>query len=90
MSLAQLADDHLDGSAEEETGDHGLGEELGYPAHLEDGEQQKKQPRHNVIEATRATASSPTTAAVMTAPPATVARAELGPVAICLHVPKNA
>ncbi len=50
----------------------------------------KSRPVTRVIAATSSTASSSATEARATALPATAARAELGPVAICLQVPNSA
>ena len=78
--LRQLSDDHVDGGAGQESGDHRAREELGDPAHAQQREQQEQIPVAIVIAATSSAASSPPTPVARTAPPATAASDELGPV----------
>ena len=89
--LGELADDDVDGRAGEESGDDGLGEELGDPAELQQREEEEQDSRSAiVIAATSCAAWSPPRPVTRTAPPATAASEELGPVEICRDVQNTA
>ena len=87
--LRQLADDDVDRCAGEEPGHDRLGEELRDPAELEARRGAGTgRPVSSVIAATSCAASSPASPVTRTAPPATAASEELGPVEICRDVQK--
>ena len=86
--LWQLADHDVDGGAGEEAGHHRPRQEAREPAELEDGDQQEQGPgrdRDRRHQLGRIEAVDPVTS---TAPPATAASDELGPVEICRDVQK--
>ena len=88
--LRELADDDVDGRAGEESGDDRLGEELRDPAELQRARRRNRSPVSSVIAATSCAAWSPPRPVTRTAPPATAASEELGPVEICRDVQNTA
>ena len=88
--LRQLADDDVDRGAGEEPRDHGLGEELRDPAHPERGEQQEQHSGHERDRGDELRGCRPPRPVASTAPPATAASDELGPVEMCREVQKSA
>ena len=86
--LGQLADDDVDRGAGEEPGHDRPRQEAGEPAELEDGDQQEQGAGHDRDrrhQLRRLVAARPVT---RTAPPATAASDELGPVEMCRDVQK--
>ena len=91
VSLGSSPIDDVDRAPEEEPGDHGPGQELRDPPHPEDRQQQEQ---HAGGEGDRGDElrglGRRRCPVASTAPPATAASAELGPVEICRDVPKIA
>ena len=89
--LRELADDHVDGRAEEEAGHGRTGEELSHPAHLQHGEHQEekaggqRQAGHEGGDVALTGQSGRRDAMA-----ATAASPELGPMEIRRQVPKRA
>ena len=88
--LRQLADDDVDRGAGQEPGHDRAREEPREPAQSEDGDQQEQRPGHERDRGDAAAAASLAgTPGHETAPPATAASDELGPVEMCRDVQKQ-
>ena len=89
--LGELADDDIDRRAEQEAGDDRLRQEPRDPSDPKRGGDEKEAPVAIVIAATSSAVAWPDdTPEMTTAPAATAASPELGPVEICREVPKIA